>query len=154
MIQLYSSFEHSTFLEVAISQLEKAGVPSGQIFAVPLVNRKLAPKLFDSIHHSDGVSLVSTGAALGTASSVVGASVGFQLEWGPIYWGLIGAIGGFLIGFILDWGYFSWKNRRKPLLRGKLTEVILVVECTDQQAQQMEEILWKYLARGVARIKC
>jgi hypothetical protein len=36
--------------------------------------------------------------ALATAFSVVGASVGFILAWGPIYWGLIGADIGFLLG--------------------------------------------------------
>lgn len=40
--------------------------------------------LFDTLHRSDGVSLFETGAAIGTAFGVVGASIGFALEWGPI----------------------------------------------------------------------
>ncbi len=35
-------------------------------------------------------SLIDIGMVLGTAFSVIGASIGFKLLWGPIYWGLIG----------------------------------------------------------------
>ena len=33
--------------------------------------------------------------------SVIGASIGFKLSWGPIYWGLISACIGFVLGFII-----------------------------------------------------
>ncbi|MGG0741268.1 hypothetical protein [Niallia taxi] len=45
--------------------------------------------------------MIDIGAALATASSVVCASIGFKLAWGPIYWGLLGATEGFLIGFVI-----------------------------------------------------
>ncbi|WP_285842707.1 hypothetical protein [Metabacillus litoralis] len=35
--------------------------------------------------------LIDIGKALGTAFSVIAASIGFKLSWGPIYWELIGA---------------------------------------------------------------
>ena len=39
--------------------------------------------------------------ALATAFSVIGASIGFKLAWGPIYWGLIGAFIGFVLGLAI-----------------------------------------------------
>ena len=38
-MQLYSTFENSIFLEMAIATLEKKGINKEDIFAVPLDNR-------------------------------------------------------------------------------------------------------------------
>lgn len=154
MLQVFSTFEHSTHLELAINELEKSGVAKENIFAVPLTNRKVERRIFDSIHNSDGISLMSTGAALGTAFSVVGASIGFKLQWGPIYWGLIGVIGGFLLGFIIDLFIYKVIKKQKRLIRGKIGEVILIVECQENQADNIESILWHHLALGTARVQC
>ncbi|MGM0883513.1 MAG: hypothetical protein ACQEXQ_21075 [Bacillota bacterium] len=152
-MQIFSTFEHSTYLELAIMELEKGGVKKENIFAVPLTNRKMERRIFDSIHNSDGVSLMSTGAALGTAFSVIGASVGFKLKWGPIYWGIIGAAGGLLLGFLIDLFIYKVIKKQKRLLRGKKPDVILIVECEDKQADNVESILWHHLALGIARIQ-
>ncbi|SFI80479.1 hypothetical protein SAMN02799624_02270 [Paenibacillus sp. UNC496MF] len=153
MLQIFSTFEHSASLELAISSLEKNGVNKERIFAVPLTNRKAERRLFDSTHNEDGISLLSTGAALGTAFAVVGASVGFRLAWGPIYWGLIGTAGGFLLGFLIDWFYYKVIKKRQHLLRGKNSEVILIVECQEDQGDLVEHILWHHFAFGLARIQ-
>jgi len=152
MIQIFSSFEHSTNLELAISYLEKSGIQRERIFAVPLTNRKVEPRLFDSIHNEDGVSLIGTGSALGTAFAVVGASVGFKLPLGPIYCGLFGAGGGFVLGVLIDVFYYKVVKRKARLLRGKNSEVILIVECEESMGDQVEHILWHHFALGVARV--
>jgi len=152
MIQIFSAFEHSVNLELALSALEVNGIGKDRIFAVPLTNRKVERRLLDSIHNADGVSLISTGAALGTALSVIGASVGFKLQWGPIYWGLIGAGGGFAIGFLIDIFYYKVIKRQHRLLRGKKPEVILIVECEAEKGDVVEDILWHHFALGVARV--
>lgn len=153
MIQVFSTFEHSIKLELALSVIEQEGIKKENIFAVPLAKRQVERRFFDSLHHSDGVSFISTGAAIGTALAVVGASVGFSLQWGPIYWGLIGAAGGFIIGFLVD--LFVNKVLRKPRrrLQHSNPQVILIVECSDEQADSVEHILWHCLALGVARIQ-
>lgn len=151
MIQIFSTFEHSIHLELAISSLEQHGVEKKSIFAVPLTTRKTNPNIFDSIHNADGISLVSTGAALGTALAVIGASVGFRLEWGPIYWGIIGAGSGFLLGFLIDLLYY--KVLRKGSIFGrKKTEVLLIVECEEARGDLVEDILWHHSALGTARV--
>lgn len=154
MIQIFSTFEHSTDLEVAISSLEKQGVKKEHIYAVPLMIRSNDRKLFDSIHYSDGVSLISKGAALGTALSVIGASVGFELAWGPIYWGLIGAVGGFTIGLCIDLYINKVVLKKRRLRHGSRSEVILIVECEDALADEVEHTLWHFFALGLARTQC
>lgn len=153
MIQIFSTFEHSLNLELAISSLEKNGIAKEHIFAVPLTNRKAERRLFDTIHSTDGISLVSTGAALGTAFAVIGASVGFKLAWGPIYWGLIGTAGGFVLGLLIDILYYKVIKKRQRLLRGKNSEVILIVECHEEKGDIVEEILWHHFALGLARLR-
>lgn len=120
MVQIFSTFEHSTNLEIAITELEKNGINKEHIFAVPLTNRKTERRLLDSIHNADGISLISTGATLGTAFAVIGASVGFKLAWGPIYWGLIGAASGFFSGFASTYSTIRSSKRNNVCCAGKI----------------------------------
>ena len=113
---------------MAISTLEKNGVTNENIFAVPLDNRTEQRKVFDTIHRSDGISLIDIGMALATAFSVIGASIGFRLDWGPIYWGLIYACIGFILGFAIRLFTEVIVKRKKRLLKGKHAEVILIVD--------------------------
>ncbi|WP_102261040.1 hypothetical protein [Mesobacillus jeotgali] len=152
-MQIFSTFEHSSYLELAITSLEKVGVKKESILAVPLINRVEERRLFDTLHRADGISLFDKGAAIGTAFSVVGASVGFILEWGPIYWGLIGAATGFLLGFIIDYIIYKVVHKRNRVVKGKKSEVVLVVECQMELVEKVEEVLWEHLALGVAKLE-
>jgi len=97
-MQIFSTFEYSSYVELAISELEKKGIGKEDIFIVPLKNRTENRRIFDSLHRADGVSLIDLRMALATAFSVIGASIGFNLSWGPIYWGIISALIGFILG--------------------------------------------------------
>jgi hypothetical protein len=152
-LQIFSTFEHSSYLELAITSLEKVGVKKESILAVPLINRVEERRLFDTLHRADGISLFDKGAAIATAFSVVGASVGFVLEWGPIYWGLIGAATGFILGFIIDYIIFKVVHKRNRVVKGKKSEVVLVVECQKELVEKVEEVLWEHLALGVAKLE-
>jgi hypothetical protein len=152
-MQLFSTFEGSPFIEMAILTLEKKGIRRENIFAVPLDNRTDDRKLFDTIYRSDGTSLVDIGMALATAFSVIGASIGFKLAWGPIYWGLISAFIGFVIGFLIRLFTETVLKKKKRVLKGKISEIILIIDCEDSQSELVENILWEHLAIGVAKIK-
>ena len=152
-LQLFSTFESNAFLEIAISVLEKKGIKQEDIFAVPLDNRTEERKVFDSTHRSDGTSLVDIGMALATAFSVVGASIGFKLAWGPIYWGLISAFIGFVLGFAIRLITELVLKKKKRVLRGKHSEIILIIDCEETQAELIENILWNHFALGVAKVK-
>ena len=152
-LQLFSTFETTELLEMAISTIEKRGIPKESIFAVPLDNRKDDRKIFDTLHRSDGTSLIDIGMGLATALSVIGASIGFKLSWGPIYWGLIGAFVGFMIGFAIRLFIELVVKKNKRVFKGKISEIILIVECEESQAGLIEDILWSHLALGVAKVK-
>ncbi|GGE52374.1 hypothetical protein GCM10011391_34050 [Pullulanibacillus camelliae] len=149
-MQIVATFEHSIQLEMAISKMEQMGI--NDIFAIPMDNRPEQPRLFDTIHRSDGISLFSTGMILAVFFSVIGASRGFALNWGPIYWGLIGAGFGFIVGFCIDLFRQTRKKKRHREIRGKKTEVVLIIECKDSDGQEVEKILWEQLAVGVGKV--
>lgn len=152
MLQLFSTFENNAFLELAISTLEKKGINRENIFVVPLDNRKESRKLFDTLHRSDGTSLIDIGLAIATAFSVIGASIGFELAWGPIYWGLIGAFVGFVVGVVIRLFTEIILKKKKRRLQGKHSEIILIVDCKDGLAEFVENVLWNHYALGVAKV--
>lgn len=152
-VQLFSTFETTGFLEMAISTLEKRGIKKESIFAIPLDNRAEDRKIIDNLHRSDGTSLIDIGMGLATAFSVIGASIGFTLAWGPIYWGLIGAFVGFVLGFAIRLFMELVIKKKKRVLNGKRSEVILIVDCKESQVDLIEEILWSHFALGVAKVK-
>ena len=82
-----STFERTKYLEMAITGLQMKGIQKDNILAVPMDKKNEERKLFDSIHHSDGKSLLDAPMILGTLVSIFGAVYGFILTWGPIIWG-------------------------------------------------------------------
>lgn len=152
-MQVFATFDSNNYLEIAIAAMEKMGINSEDIFAIPLDNRSEDVKLFDTLHRSDGTTLIDIGVALATAFSVIGASLGFKLSWGPIYWGLIGAAIGFIIGFAIRLYIELGYKKKKRLQKGKFAEIILIIDCVESQAVEVESILWDHFALGVAKIK-
>lgn len=152
-MQVYAILENNIYVEMAISTLEKNGIPKASIYAVPLDNRQEERKLFDNLHSSDGTSLIDIGVALATAFSVIETSIGFELAWGPIYWGLITGFIGFVIGVAIRLFTEKVLKKRKRLLKGKHPEVILIIDCEGKTAGLVENILWEHLALGVAKVK-
>ena len=75
MVQIFSLFEHSPSVELALSKLEQEGVTKEQILVVPIDEANENLKVFDSIHDSDGFSFIDKGMALATALGVVGTSL-------------------------------------------------------------------------------
>ena len=149
-MHIISSFEHSAFLELAINKLQEKGIEKENIVAVPLQNMKDQPKLFDTIHRSDGESLLDLAAVLGTVFSVLGASFGFVLTWGPIIWGLLGLAFGAIIGFMID--YLLTKKHKKSKTNLN-TEVILIVSCKENEYDTVKRILFENRALGVGELR-
>ncbi|WP_303985731.1 hypothetical protein [Niallia circulans] len=152
-MQVFSTFEHSIFIEMAISTLEKKGIEKENIFVLPLDNQIGERKVFDNLHRSDGTSLIDIGVALATAFSVIGASIGFKLTWGPIYWGLIGAAVGFVLGFTIRLFTEIILKKRRRLLKGYHSEVIVIVDCEESEGEMIENILFSHYAIGVSKVK-
>ncbi|WP_216625807.1 hypothetical protein [Paenibacillus planticolens] len=148
-MHVIASFEHSIYLELAITAIEEAGVHKENIYAVPLLERPGKPRMFDSIHGSDGISLFDAGTALATAFTVIGSTYGFVLKGGAILWGLIGAAVGFSLGVLIDI-WHKKKKGEKPAAPGKKTEVVVLVNCTKEEAKHIQTTFWEHMALGVA----
>ncbi|CAG7609040.1 hypothetical protein PAESOLCIP111_01126 [Paenibacillus solanacearum] len=152
-MQIFATFEYSTLLEIAITELEEKGITA--VYAVPLDLRKKEPRLLDNIHRADGLSFIDKGMIFAFMLATIGASKGFVWEGGPIIWGIVGAIIGFLIGVALSWIIYLLKRNKKQLQlkKGKKGEVILIVTCEDNLASVVEDILWDHKAIGLARTR-
>jgi hypothetical protein len=146
---LVASFHYCLHTEIAIAKIEELGINKEQIYAVPLEIRGETRNIFDTIHHSDGVSMLDGGALLGTACMVLGVIYGYVLDWGPIIWGLLGLTGGFLVGFLLDISFSRFKHS-KQRRTDKDGELFLIVNCDTHQVEQVIKTLWDHLALGVA----
>ncbi|MGG1555515.1 hypothetical protein [Paenibacillus ferrarius] len=150
-IQFFSTFQHSHYIELAISKLKENEITD--IYAVPLDERSVNTKLIDVMHGTDGTSLVDIGLVLAMMGGTIGVARGFVLHWGPVYWGLIGALGGFTLGFLYDLIKTVIKRKKLRTVKTKLAQVILIVQCTNEKSEFVEQTLWGSLALGVAKTR-
>jgi hypothetical protein len=145
-----ATFENSLFIELAITALEQTGVRKEKIFAAPLDKRTEPRQLFDTIHRADGISLFDAGAILGTCLMLLGAIYGFVLDWGPIIWGIIGALSGITIGILIKlWIVKKTNNNNKKIS----SEIILMIRCDEHQWESVQKLLWEHLALGITHVK-
>ena len=152
-MQIFATFEHTKYLELGITELQENGITD--IFAVPLKKVNVRTSIIDSLNHSDGRSFLDKGFALAVVLSTILASKGFELEWGPIYWGLIGAVSGIIIGLVIEIILYEWKNKKKQikLVRNeKNGEVILIINCQLKDEKLVSDILTRNLALGLAKV--
>ncbi|MDQ1000267.1 hypothetical protein QFZ28_000667 [Neobacillus niacini] len=144
-----ATFENSIYIELAITALEQQGISKELILAAPLDKRKEPRNLFDTIHNSDGFSLFDGPAILGTCLMLLGAIYGYELEWGPILWGIIGAVSGLLLGFLIK---MLMLKKSKRGSKNITSEIVLMVRCEENKWEMVEKILWDHLALGLTKI--
>jgi hypothetical protein len=145
-MHVIASFEYSTELEIALAKIEKLGVEKKDIIAIPLEEIAEKKQLIDTLHDSDGSSMLDLGFVLAAVFMLLGAIYGFVLKWGPILWGLIGFISGLLLGIIIKMLFTGVKNIK---IKSKTTEVFVVVSCKEEQKLKIKDILFKHSGRGV-----
>ncbi len=147
-MHIVASFEHSNFLELAISDLEQKGIEKNQICAIPLNKRAQERGLFDTIHRADGQSMMDLPAILATIFMTLGVMWGFMWKWGPIIWGLLAFIGGLAVGLIIK--YLLYRNSLKKGFHCN-TEVVLIIDCKSDEVDLVETVLFDHLAIGIGR---
>ena len=147
---IVSTFEHSKYLELAITDLQMKGIAKEKILAVPLDKKVEDRKLLDTLHSSDGLSLLDLPFILATFGTLFGGIYGFIWRWGPIIWGLIGFVICFIIGIIIKLILTNkYKDRQK---KSKTTEVVVIIECLKEQTDMIRNILWEHQALGVRKL--
>lgn len=153
-MHIVSTFEQSIHLEEAITALQMKGVDKKDILAIPLDKRGEDKQLFDTIHSSDGLSLLDIPMILASILTLFGSIYGFVLYWGPIIWGLIGMIIGFSIGLLIKL-FTMRKFSKKKFPRGpksRVSEVVVIVECDKNLTETVKDILWNNNALGVRKL--
>lgn len=147
---IISTFEHSNYLELAITAIQMKGIAKENILCVPMDKRSEDKKLFDTLHSADGLSLLDLPIILATVLCLLGGIYGFILKWGPVLWGLIGFFIGFGIGFIIKIITIKKYNNRQKTL--KATEVVIIIDCNDNQLDMVKDTLWEHNALGVSKL--
>lgn len=152
------SFEYNFHLELAVSELEKKGIPRKSIAAILMDSRVEERKILDTIHRADGISSFDAAALLGTFFMLMGAIYGFILPWGPIIWGIFGLLAGGLLGLLGDVLIsrirFKKHDHRKATgtAHGKAPQVFIIVECEEDHLAMVKDILWDNRALGVGTL--
>jgi hypothetical protein len=144
------TFEHSINLESAITAIQTKGVAKEDILAVPLDKRGEQGKLFDTMHSSDGLSMMDLPMILASFLCLMGAIYGFILPMGPVLFGLIGMGCGFLIGFAIKLLTTKKSNNRQK--NNKASEVVVLIACRENQTDMVQETLWANSALGVSKL--
>jgi hypothetical protein len=128
------------------------GIDKEDILAVPMDTRGEERKLFDSIHQSDGLSLLDLPFILGSLFMLFGGIYGFILTWGPILWGLIGLALGLGLGFAIKL-FIVKKFSSGRMNKNKASEVVLIIQCKEPQMEIVKDLLWANHALGVRKLE-
>ncbi|HEX2926931.1 MAG TPA: hypothetical protein VHP38_11875 [Ruminiclostridium sp.] len=149
-MHIIATFEHSIYLEKAITEIQIQGIKKEDILAVPMDKRNEKRKIFDTIHESDGLSMIDLAAILGTIFMLLGTIYGFELKLGPIFWGLAGLIAGAITGLAIKLVIIRKYSQRAS--NKKSTEVVLIIFCKEEKIDMVRNIFWNNHALGISSI--
>ncbi|WP_248927614.1 hypothetical protein [Paenibacillus hamazuiensis] len=133
-------FEQSIELEQALADLESSSISKEKILVVFMDKDRKKHKYQPHSPHPFEI-----GISCATGFAVIGASMGFALAWGPLIWGIIGALTGFGVGV----GCCSFINGRKAKKPHIPCEATVLIECTEDQSLHVLDVLWNYRALSV-----
>lgn len=143
------TFEHSIELELLLTSLENNHIAQKDIVVVPMDIDPKSPFQFESKKGEIYNKGIEVGMACATGLSVIGASMGFILDWGPVFWGLIASAIGFFIGFGVY--LYLYKPASYRQLSNKLPEVTVIVQCQTEQSGLIKDEMWKYKALTIGQ---
>lgn len=144
-VQIIATFEHSPFVEMAIHDIETIGVATNNIVAMPFENIESQAFIIDSIHRSDGRSVLDGAIVSGTIFMLLGTIYGFIWYWGPVIWGLLGLVGGFFFGLIIE---LAFQKKKLKLFAGRKNEVFMQITCNTSLTQHLIKVLKARKANG------
>ncbi|WP_378953440.1 hypothetical protein [Pelosinus sp. sgz500959] len=147
-MHVVASFEHSNFLELAITDLAQKGIEENRICAIPLNKIAKERRLFDTLHQADGQSMFDLPTILATIFMTLGVMWGFMWKWGPIIWGLLSFIGGMSLGLVIKYVLYKKSLQKKFCYN---TEVVLIINCKPNEVEIVETVLFNHLAIGIGR---
>ncbi|MEK5645790.1 hypothetical protein BK138_35115 [Paenibacillus rhizosphaerae] len=149
---IVAAYSHSLHAELVVSEIERFGISPDNILAIPLDRKDEQLMLIDTMHYSDGHSLVDLAMVLGTVFMLLGSIYGFVLPLGPIIWGLIGLVAGGGLGYVLKWVWLKRKGYALGGTKGQ-AELFIMIRCDDSQESGLEDICWHHHALGIGKLK-
>ncbi|WP_342515694.1 hypothetical protein [Sutcliffiella sp. FSL R7-0096] len=135
-------------MELTLRELEELGLTKDQILVIPLDKIKSQTKVMDSMHRSDGRSLIDLAAIFGIIFMLLGVIYGYIFYLGPILWGLFGLVFGSILGFLVDY-YFTKKNEQSISKRGSDADLVIMIQCPKEKQEKVEDVLWNNMVLGV-----
>jgi hypothetical protein len=135
-------------MELTLRELEELGLTKDKILVIPLDKIKFQTKVMDSMHRSDGRSLIDLAAIFGIIFMLLGVIYGFIFYLGPILWGLFGLVFGSILGFLIDY-YFTKKNEQSIRKRDSDADLVIMIQCPKEKQEKVEDVLWNNMVLGV-----
>ncbi|MGM0836645.1 MAG: hypothetical protein ACQEV7_10830 [Bacillota bacterium] len=145
---IFATFKYNMEMELTLRELEELGLSKEQLLVIPLDKIKYQSKMIDSMHRSDGQSLMDLSAIFGIIFMLLGVIYGYVLYLGPILWGLFGLVFGVVLGFLVDY-YTTKKSEKNMRKRGSDADLILMIHCDKEKQETIEKVLWNNLVLGV-----
>ncbi|MFC7063500.1 hypothetical protein [Halobacillus seohaensis] len=146
-MNIVASFASSIYVELAINELIENGISQDNIYAIPLKDQPKKRNI-DAIS-GEGFNLFEVTISTATAFTVLGTIYGFIWYGGPVIWGLIGFFAGAVVGLIIDI-IIERKEVIKKIKRGEGGEVVLMINCTEENAKMVKDILFNHFTLGVS----
>ncbi|MCA0756874.1 hypothetical protein KP806_17590 [Paenibacillus sp. N4] len=145
-MHLISTFQHSAYLELALSDLEQEGIPKDHIFIATLDKHSSKSSDIERVH-KESASRYELAFILATIFMLLGSIYGFIWTWGPIIWGLIGIILGAILGLVIT----VLHRKNKWFIKEAPMDVVVIVECEQHNLEVAERIMWRHKALGVSK---
>jgi hypothetical protein len=79
--------------------------------------------------------------------TLFGSIFGFQFKWGPIIWGVIGAVSGGSVGLCIS--LIKARIKKRTQQNAHKENVVIMVNCETNQSQMVQDVLWSNTAMGV-----
>lgn len=155
---MIGTFVQNTELELALSVLEHHGVPAENIAVVPMHGRETIQASVSAKTGTVNEKAFEIAIACATALGVVGTSMGFALELGPLMWGVIFSFGGMLVTFLIA---RTVLGRRQRSMIGRVKrkrsnaqpEITVLVQCESERAEWVRQMMLKYNALSVGEME-
>lgn len=145
---IFATFKYNMEMELTLRELEELGLTKEQILVIPLDKIKFQTKVMDSLHRSDGRSLIDLAAIFGIIFMLLGVIYGYIFYLGPILWGLFGLVFGSILGFLVDY-YFTKKSEQSMRKRGSDADLVIMIQCPKEKQEKVEGVLWNNMVLGV-----
>ncbi|GEB76033.1 hypothetical protein [Sporolactobacillus inulinus] len=142
MATVIGIFRSGLYVELSLQALQREGLTRESIHCF-----FLDPPKSIRIQHSpkpDGrTNQVDLGFIFATIFGVTGASIGFRIILGPIFWGIVSSLIGFLFGLLINFCYTRTFKEQTTAF------VIIAVNCPSRLQQTIEQVFTVNHALGL-----